>query len=45
MLGEGMPWHIIMVFFALGAIIGIMNGIKQKKVRSSSSLSQNSNEQ
>jgi hypothetical protein len=25
MLGQGMPWHIIMVFFAIGAIIGGMN--------------------
>ena len=29
MLGEGMPWHIILVFFFLGIIVGLLNGKKQ----------------
>jgi hypothetical protein len=29
MLGEGLPWHIVLVFFFLGALIGINNGKKQ----------------
>jgi len=30
MLGEGMPWHIIMVFFLIGAIVGGMNARKKE---------------
>lgn len=26
MLGEGMPWHIIMIFFVLGIFMGIKSG-------------------
>jgi hypothetical protein len=26
MLGEGMPWHIIMFFFVLGIVFGAMSG-------------------
>lgn len=29
MLGQGMPWHIIMIFFIIGAVIGGMNGRKK----------------
>jgi hypothetical protein len=31
MLGEGMPWHIILVFFAIGVFSGINGGKKEKK--------------
>lgn len=31
MLGEGMPWHIILVFFAIGIFSGISSGKKEKK--------------
>ncbi len=31
MLGEGMPWHIIMVFFVIGVFAGINGGKKDKK--------------
>ncbi len=31
MLGEGMPWHIIMVFFLIGAIVGGMNANKESQ--------------
>lgn len=33
MLGEGMPWHIIMVFFALGVYLGIKSGQKDHAKR------------
>lgn len=29
MLGEGLPWHIVLIFFFLAVIIGINNGKKQ----------------
>ena len=31
MLGEGMPWHIIMIFFVIGIFAGINGGKKGKK--------------
>jgi hypothetical protein len=31
MLGEGMPWHIILVFFVIGIFAGINGGKKDKK--------------
>jgi len=31
MLGEGMPWHIILVFFLVGVLLGINSGKKQLK--------------
>lgn len=31
MLGEGLPWHIIMPFFILGLILGINSGKKELK--------------
>ena len=31
MLGEGMPWNIIMVFFVIGIFAGINSGKKDKK--------------
>lgn len=30
MLGEGMPWHIILIFFALGVLLGRNSGLKEK---------------
>jgi hypothetical protein len=32
-MGEGMPWHIIMVFFALGMYLGIKSGQKDHAKR------------
>jgi hypothetical protein len=29
MLGEGVPWHIVLVFFFLAVLIGINNGKKE----------------
>jgi hypothetical protein len=29
MLGEGLPWHIVLIFLFLGVLIGINNGKKQ----------------
>jgi hypothetical protein len=29
MLGEGLPWHIVLIFFFFGVLIGINNGKKQ----------------
>jgi hypothetical protein len=29
MLGQGMPWHIIMVFFFIGVLVGVNNGKKK----------------
>ena len=34
MLGEGMPWHIILIFFALGIFLGRSTGLKEKKEES-----------
>jgi uncharacterized membrane protein len=34
MLGEGMPWHIILIFFALGVFLGRSAGLKEKKEES-----------
>jgi hypothetical protein len=34
MLGEGMPWHIILIFFAIGVISGRNAGLKEKKEES-----------
>ncbi len=31
-MGSGMPWHIILVFFAIGLIMGI-NAAKPRKKR------------
>lgn len=31
MLGEGMPWHIIFVFFVLGILVAINNGKKLQR--------------
>jgi hypothetical protein len=31
MLGEGMPWHIILIFFAAGILFGINSGRKELK--------------
>jgi hypothetical protein len=30
MLGEGMPWNIIMIFFFIGMLMGINNGNRKK---------------
>ena len=30
-MGEGMPWHIIIIFFFIGIFMGINTGKKQKK--------------
>jgi hypothetical protein len=30
MLGQGMPWHIILIFFVIGAVIGGMNGRRKE---------------
>ena len=32
MLGEGMPWNIIMVFFIIGIFAGVKSGKKDKKL-------------
>lgn len=31
MLGEGMPWHIILIFFVVGILFGIRSGKKELK--------------
>jgi len=31
MLGEGMPWHIILIFMAIGFLIGLNNAKNQRK--------------
>jgi hypothetical protein len=30
-MGEGMPWHIILIFFFIGVFMGVNTGKKQKK--------------
>lgn len=32
MLGEGMPWHIIIVFFIIGALMGVKSGKDDDKL-------------
>jgi len=31
MLGEGMPWHIILIFFLIGVFAGINSGKKDER--------------
>lgn len=35
MFGEGMPWHIILVFMLIGFLMGINSGKKDQKKRES----------
>jgi hypothetical protein len=31
MLGEGMPWHIILIFFTIGILWGYNNGKRENR--------------
>lgn len=45
MLGEGMPWHIIFIFFFLGILVAINNGKKlEKEMNDSQEFDEHQNE-